>query len=521
MQTSTDGENICFNSLPAGDYDILIQDSGTPQMNLNFPFEITEPDAIVLTYEVINNTNPVNCNGAIDLTVEGGTAPFEYQWSNGNDFEDPINLCESLPTYSCTVTDANGCIQVVNGITVELGLNIEVVSAEDVSCFDACDGSIEIEVFGGEAPYEYIWGPNGSTGPNPTNLCADTYQVTVTDNAGNTATTTVSISQPSAPLEVVEGNITRPTNDDANGVIEIITSGGWGGETVSWTGPNGYTGAGLVIGGLVEGFYTATVTDANGCVNVIVVNLIAYRLNLDFELMEPNCNGEANGEIELFVQDGSGDYTITWEGGQSGNVIFSIGAGEYTVTVVDNIITGLTTTETVTLGQPDLLTVTLTGTNPTGPADGSITSEVSGGTAPYTYVWNTDAGDPNPGVTRLSEGTYAVVVTDANGCSQIEQITLEIQGECLEARKVISPNNDGKNDELIISCVEGLDNNIKIFNRWGQMVYEADNYDNTWMGTGFDDQLLPESGYFWVLEYQEDGQTKQLKGAFTLLRDKN
>jgi gliding motility-associated-like protein len=513
------GENVCFDDLAAGNYIIAITDSGIPQLDIDYGFTITDPEPISITLlSSNNNTDPTgnNCNGSIDIDVSGGVGNYSYLWSNGAMSEDIDNVCESPPSYCVTVTDENGCTASLCEV-LDLGLSIQVVGTDNVSCFDECDGSIDIQVNGGVLPYTYNWSPSGGTNADPNGLCAGTYTVTVTDGNGLTVSTTVAIDQPANPLTVIVENMIRPTADDANGLISLDVNGGWGFASVSWSGPNGFTASTLTVGGLVEGFYTATVIDANGCIEVITVQLPANRLVLDFEFLEPNCNGDADGQIEILVSGGSGPYSITWSNGQTGDLAFDLTAGEYSVTVVDTGITGLSASTTVELTEPELLSVALDVTNATGPADGMIEAIVTGGTEPYTYVWST--GENTPKISRLAAGIFGLQVTDAHDCEIIiSQIEVILEGECLEARKVISPNNDGKNDELIISCVESFNNNLKIFNRWGQMVYEADNYDNTWSGTGFDNQLLPESGYFWVLEYTENGQEKQTKGAFTLLR---
>ncbi len=522
-QTSVSGENVCFDGLSVGNYSIVIQDSGSPQMVLVHPFTITEPSPITITVNnVIDNTDPTgtNCTGAINITVVGGTGGYDYEWSNGDTSEDISELCEDLSPYTVTITDANGCTSVSEEIEIDLGLSIEVVEVNDVSCFGDCNGSIDIQVFGGMAPYSYAWSPGGMTSQDVTGLCAGVYTVQVTDNNGLTANATITVESPASALSVEVGNTNNPTADEANGLIELDISGGWGVNPDDITWSNGMTGA--IIGGLVEGFYTATVVDANGCVEVITVELEADRITLDFVFTEPSCNGDADGQIEVLISgSGSGDYSITWDHGQSGELAFELEAGTYCVTVDDNNIAGLSVNTCVDLVQPDVLAINIIGTNPTGPANGLVQAEVTGGTQPYTYLWNTDNADITPTVDGLNAGTYGLIVEDDNGCTDISTIELVPGGECLEARKVISPNNDGKNDELIIRCVEGLNNTLKIFNRWGQMVYQVNNYDNTWAGTDQDGDLLPESGYFWVLEYDDNGQQKVLKGAFTLLRGEN
>ncbi|MFT7606121.1 MAG: gliding motility-associated-like protein, partial [Saprospiraceae bacterium] len=519
-KTSISGDNICFD-VAAGNDSIVITDSEIPPLNIVYNFTITDPEPVLITLlSSTDNTDPTgtNCNGSIDIDVSGGVGNYKYLWSTGAISEDLDNVCESPPSYCVTVTDGNGCSAVFCE-ELDLGLSIQVVSTDDVSCFGECDGAIDIQVNGGVLPYVYAWSPAGGMSADPNGLCAGTYTVTVTDNGGmgNSITTTVTIDQPATPLTVVVENMIKPTTDDANGLISLGVNGGWGFASVSWSGPNGFTGNTLTIGGLVEGFYTATVIDANGCIEVITVPLPSNRIVLTFEFLPPNCNGDADGQIEVMVEGGSGTYAIIWSNGQSGDLAFDLIAGEYSVTVTDTGIPGLSASATVELIEPGVLNVALEISNATGPADGMIEAIVTGGTIPYTYIWST--GGNTPKISRLSSGIYGLQVTDAHGCEiVIPQIEVIVEGECLEARRVISPNDDNKNDELIISCVENFNNNLKIFNRWGQMVYEADNYDNTWSGTGFDDQLLPESGYFWVLEYDDNGQKKQQKGAFTLLR---
>ena len=123
-----------------------------------------------------------------------------------------------------------------------------------------------------------------------------------------------------------------------------------------------------------------------------------------------------------------------------------------------------------------------------------------------------------PDIVNQPSGDYAVVVTDANGCTAIGQATIT-SGTCEKVRRVISPNGDSRNDQFIVACAQRFNVRLEVFNRWGQLVYVAENYDNSWEGTDQAGEPLPEDGYFYVLQFvNSEGQEEQIKGSLTLLR---
>ena len=124
---------------------------------------------------------------------------------------------------------------------------------------------------------------------------------------------------------------------------------------------------------------------------------------------------------------------------------------------------------------------------------------------------------------NLCAGTYELTVTDENGCTAESFYVLrDGNTDCLEYREVITPDGDGRNENFIISCANDLysNNNLKIFNRWGEQVYAQSNYYDEWRGTDQSGTLeLPDGGYFFVFEYTEDGTLRQLKGHITIIRE--
>jgi len=193
-------------------------------------------------------------------------------------------------------------------------------------------------------------------------------------------------------------------------------------------------------------------------------------------------------------------------------------AGDYSVSVTDA--NSITTVSEITITEPDTLQLAFEAVSPstiTG-TDGSAKVTVTGGTAPYSYQWNDNNGTQTPEVTGLAPDTYFVIVTDANGCQKIGMVEVtRPTAPCYESRDIITIDGDGMNENFIIQCADNVQNTLQVFNRWGQLVFDATNYDNTWEGTDRRGNQLPEGGYFWVLRVTENGVITEHKNHLTII----
>ena len=133
------------------------------------------------------------CGGSVNLTVVGGTSPFSYNWSNSSTSEDVSGLCAGV--YSVTVTDFYGCTATSSfNITQNSQIVLTTSEVNSTNCNPGCcNGSASVTATGGVSPYTYLWS-TGGTHAAISNKCPGIYSVTVTDNAGCTASTTVTIS---------------------------------------------------------------------------------------------------------------------------------------------------------------------------------------------------------------------------------------------------------------------------------------------------------------------------------------
>ncbi len=523
--TTSNATTVCFGGLCQGGYVLVVKDADGLEVT-STTYTVDEPAQISITNVIITHQSPSVCDGKIDISVAGGTLPYSYTWSNGATNQDPENLCMGM--YSVTITDANGCIIESPQYTVSKLTEIDT-DITAVDCHGATTGAISIDVSGGFPGFYFVWTFNGVTiaeGLNVnsiTNRPAGDHQVVITDGMGvNIYDAILNISQPANPVSIVSSTVTQPTAMDCEGgEIEVVAGGGVGGFTYSWVNQNGTSvGNTSTISGLIGGMYFLTVTDANGCTDVFQTELDECELEiilLNAGQLSVTCNGDSDAFASIVAEGGTEPYTYEWstgfaETGIDGSILEDLGAGIYTVTATDA--NGVTKVESYPVIEPSPIQVTV------NVFPGRADAIVLGGTAPYTFQWD-QVITTESFIEGLQGGIeHALMVTDANGCtSEMIRFNLDYDTGCYEARTVISPNNDGLNDNFYVNCLETTTVRVIIFNRWGQEVYENDDYDNSFIGIGKRDQILPEGGYFYVLEYEDaNGVIQTSKGSLSIVR---
>ncbi|MFZ4860213.1 MAG: beta strand repeat-containing protein, partial [Desulfuromonadaceae bacterium] len=396
--------------LNAGLYTVVITDANL--CTATNSVTITQPSAISISGLVTN----VLCNsastGTINITATGGTGSYTYNWGGGITAEDRTGL--TAGSYNVTVTDANNCTTSA-GFTITqpaVAITPTMVNS-NITCKNAHNGSINLSVTGGVSPYTYLW-TGGATTEDITNLAPGIYSVTVTD--ANLCTATLSsfaITEPASVLSVIATPTAVTCKNGTNGSITASPGGGTAPYTYSWS--TGATTA--TISGLGAGTYELTTTDQNGCTATTsaVVTQPTTQIELFATTTESSSCGTATGSINLTVTNGNAPYTYSWTNTlQTVQDPTGLGANTYTVTVTDN--TGCTESLPVTVGTAPAMNVSVTTFPKTCiSTDGSAYAIVSGGVAPYTYLWN--GGATSQDITNLNTGTYTVTVTDANGCT--------------------------------------------------------------------------------------------------------
>lgn len=377
---------------------------------------LTQPTPI--TSSVVG-TN-VNCNGAsngaADLTVSGGTAPYQFQWSTFEGTEDITNLSGGL--YFVYITDFNGCVHRDSVLIAEPQPLVLSTQVTNITCYNSNDGAIDLTVTGGTGPYTYLWSNNATT-QDVSNLGGNTYAVTVTDANNCTATTSVLLVNP--PLIntsfIVKNALCFM---DTNGNIDLIPSGGTPPYTYNWT-PGNATTEDLV--NVAAGTYIVSITDSKGCVKVdsTVITQPAPLVTSGF-ITNVTCNGYCDGMVDVTAYGGTLPYSFSWSNGPSTEDIIQLCGGNYFVTVTD--VNGCTAATLYPVLEPTPLTSTTAVSNVTcnGAKTGNVSVTPVGGTTPYEYLWNNFSIDSS--LQNVGAGFYTVLVTDSNGCHIYDTATI-------------------------------------------------------------------------------------------------
>lgn len=502
-----------ITDLIAGDYELVVMDANqcmnTLQATLSGP-----ASALSLVHEVVDrNGVNISCagqaDGTINLTAEGGTPGYSYSWSGPDTFTSSADSLSGLAagSYTVVVTDDNGCeaqadftLIAAAAITIEINATT-LPSGSMISCHGAGDGAVGSVIGGGTGTLSGQWnGPDGfiSNATNLADLPPGMYCLTVQDENDCTAEACITISEPD-PLHAAATTTDAPCGL-ASGTVDATISGGTAPYIFDWN--NGADSEDLAQ--VPTGDYLLLVTDANGCTTTATATVDGTpAVDAVPEIDMPLCHDSDEGRINLEVISGTAPFSFNWENGSTGDLLGGLMIGEYAVTITDA--NGCTWAETITVPGPDALDVEAEpsqyggGHNVSawGAHNGSIVVHVAGGTPAYSYDWeNGSSGDARYG---LSAGTYLVTVTDANGCSAELSIILT-EPDDLAMPTGFTPNGDGDNDIFIVRGIEGWPNNqITVFNRWGNVVFDQLNYRNDWRGENMQGEALPNGTYFVVL----------------------
>lgn len=549
MQSSSLTPSIC--DLNAGLYNVTITASNGNSSVLS-AVQVGQLDPASVN---TNTTNPFSSavnDGKIKLNKASGVVcNLLYQWGPlplNSTSNEVTNLAQG--TYFVTITNpCSGCVS-IDTFNLEYSPLACVTNAVNPACASTLDGKINATVQGGFLPYIYSWtGPNGYTevAEDIATLEPGVYILVATDQDGRTCSKTEALTSQSN-LNITNVNETsqygpfQVSGDGiCDGVAAVAFTAGLGTTSILWS--NGVTTASNST--LCGGAYSVTLTDAANCSSVWS-DLLTAPAAIDAEPASDGvkCFGDCNGIAKVSVSGGVGPYSVRWSTGQFDPLVNASGfsqavnlcGGDYTVTVTDD--NDVEKVFPVNVPQPAQIEVTFSPTAPRNfnSCDGDILANITGAVAPITYVWSGSFGHSGEEerAEELCSGEFIeFFITDANGCTAFASDSVPYPADgCFRVSPVITPGQqDGKNDFVVITCIETASkNHMEIYNRWGQLVFETDNYTNddtnleqNWNGLTNSGSALAEGVYYYVLTYSyTDDQGKKhdetRKGAINLLR---
>jgi hypothetical protein len=440
---------ISLTSLSAGKYSVTVTDADQNKCQGNTATVIlTNPvPPIILSNTKTNATCFQGNDGDITVSVSRDplfTQPitYKYQW-----YKDDILLTQfttnkatglTAGEYKIMVTDnyqkSNSIIVPLTEIDTEI---ITSITSKDITCKE--NGEVNVTVTGGTLPYSYLWN-TGETTASISNLQPGSYYVTVTDaKSCNVTSKSVKLEQPKPPTATLAGH--DPTGFGiGDGYIAAEVKDGNGGYTYAWIGTDfegtKFTSTASSVSGLKAGNYLLTVTDKNGCTTYASVSLAQpLKLIVDLKMPKPiSCTGHTDGEISAQASDGvpnkNGDYKYSWMRMKSDGTYETIldqigvastysglGAGTYKVKVEDSNGNTTESGNTVTLINPEPLTISaaIDSVKCYGDSTGKIQTLITGGTRPYTY-WLNNVTPVDSVMSNLSAGIYPITVKDAHNC---------------------------------------------------------------------------------------------------------
>ena len=354
---------------------------------------------------------------------------------------------------------------------------------------------------------------NGITGTwNPGMLSTDNSGITVytfTPDNGQCASvfTSTVIVYDLPTIDLNSAVITSENCGQSDGSINgILLSGGGGSYQVEWNNsPQLNT---LDLTNLAEGIYLLEVFDVNGCVSDTTITIQGNPLPVidasGVQIIQPSC--VENGSIQGLVTNGNQPFTYSWTNSNETSISLSDAPpGSYTLTVTD--VNGCTTAFGPTvLNSPTGPTASFTW-SPQEPSENSqvvFTDNSNGTIVNYSWSINGQSFSGEQVEYTVIEGEYTIqlTVTDDNGCSDTYTIILPVF-DGLTIPNVMTLNNDGVNDFFLI---EGLksETSLTIVNRWGEIVFSTNNYQNDWNGRDQSGALLTEGVYTYVLNAPND-----------------
>lgn len=467
------------NIIP-GTYAVTVVDADGNTLTLNS--EISQPEQLIISETVQHPSCNLAGDGAIMLSVTGGTEPYSFLWGTGSVSSNLEGV--NAGVYTVAVSDAAGCsIQKSIVLTNTIQINLSATTIR-TACGQS-SGAIDLSVSGGALPYTFFWS-NGATTEDIQSLKTGSYRVVVTDANGCQSIGNYFV-QENSDLRIAFAVQKPNCANEPTGSIDITVTGGVGPYAYSWQhGPTTED-----IEGISSGIYRVTVTDNLGCAALATILVQKNSLQVSAQVAQPMCANDSNGSVSLTPTNGASPYTYEWSNGTTDSRITDVPEGTYTVTVRDA--SGCSVTLTYTLTSPNSITIAANISNGACGADGSykVNAVVSGGKPPYQYLWSN--GQTTSMLSNLSAGTYQVQVTDANGCTAVKEVEIKPESfswTCIIEAPINAPVCQSVGNNLSASIqnasyyswnVTSSDNSWKITSgaNAGTVIYSAGNMGST------------------------------------------
>ncbi len=482
---NNNGSGPTLDNLSPGIYSCTIADSRGCSAILD-NLKIIEPEPLSA---LIDNIGSINCNGEqsgnIEISAQGGTPPYSYQWSNASFTDDIFNLQAGI--YSVVISDINACSFELSNIEVPQNdlLSMTVSSIEHVACPFSNDGKITLNVEGGDGNYFYFWS-NGVTETSTLyGLTADTYGVTLVDGLNCKVTLQgIHVGNLNLPL-ILNTNVESINNcpGDRTGTISSTLSSGEQPYDYNWSSGYQHISEDVrdTVRELASGAYHLTVTDSEGCIglaeDIVIPQPPLFQLTVD-SIHNNICHDRNDGSIFLTIDGGQEPITYHWSNEDENPDIHDLKNGLYVCTISDGKGCELIT-QALNVTSPSPISSQATINNDiNGQGLGSITVVATGGTPDYTFDW-IQSGQSGSMISSLVNDVYYIIIRDSQGCMldtffYVDNITNTSEPEDLIIQLYPNPTRD----HLIINHDTNSPLYFSIVDLQGQIVVGKTQYES-------------------------------------------
>ena len=507
-----------FDDLSPGNYSMVIMDEFTCMDTTSF--EVTAPGPILADFELVSDND---CFGEGDATVcllapgaSGGSGDLVISVldplgvavasvGGANECWTDLVCQDADGAFTFSVNDTEGC-SLDTVLFVNCPLPIEaLVTTSDIDCQGNANGAISAEASGGSGDLFLVVNSDTLLLPDTAQgLVPGNYNVQIIDMFDCTpGTEVIEVLEPDDITLQIVSAAPITCGSDCNGAVDLLYFGGTGLLNLEIT--DALSGAVVASqDSLCASEYVASIIDANGC-NTNEPFLIDAPPPLEFLISTTpaTCTGMSNGSADIFPAGGTGE--LTWMVTDTlGNVANLNNLSEMTYTAIVSDVLGCQITDTFSIDVAIITDMILT-TFPSpvtcwNAEDGTITVSIDGGDSPFTYLWSDPFNQTSATAIGLTEDAYTVTVTDAIGCNlTVSETITHIEG-CLFIADALTPNGDGYNDEWIVGgLLDFPQSEVKVYNRWGQLLFFSDEGDVHWDGR-FNNQRLPVADYYYTIE---------------------
>jgi gliding motility-associated-like protein len=495
--------SLNLTNLPGGNYTLVVTDAAGcsdtegPIVVAAFAGPILDDASAIIT----NTTCGFNNGSITGIQISGGTAPLTFDYNGTtNPSADISNLASG--SYTLTITDGNGCTVSSLPYTIASSTGISLTATgTNPSCFGTTDGSIAANTTGGSGTYTYTW--NGTSSSSPfSGIGSGTYTVIATDGNACSDTSIVVLTDPAAINASISG-----TNLICSGQSTTLTASG--ASIFSWS--TSESTASITVTPAATTNYFVVVSDGT-CIDTatitVTVNAVPVAAISGDTVL---CTGEST------VLTGSGGTTYAWSTGgtSSSETIAPATSGTITLTATNNCGSDVISVNVIVNADP----TADAGSDVTIALGAGTTLSPSGGTS---YVWSPSGGlscsaCENPYASPTSTTTYTVTVTDANGCSASDDVTVIVDAVfVLFIPDAFSPNGDGNNDILFVRGAGIMEFEFKLYDRWGEMIFSTTELNTGWDGTN-KGKALNTGVFVYAIEGKYlNGENFSQKGNITL-----